>query len=73
MVTITHVFSSNGDGDESRTPGRSGAWDPTVSNTPAQQPGNFENYDFDESSPSPNYNQVNVSELVQPGMFLCCL
>ena len=25
----------------SRTPGRSGAWDPTVSNTPAQ-PGNFD-------------------------------
>ena len=43
-------------GDEgSRTPGRSGAWDPTVSNTPAQ-PGNFDNYDFDETSPSPNYN-----------------
>ena len=39
----------------SRTPGRSGAWDPTVSNTPAQ-PGNFDNYDFDETSPSPNYN-----------------
>ena len=34
---------------------RSGAWDPTVSNTPAQ-PGNFDNYDFDETSPSPNYN-----------------
>ena len=65
MVTITHVFSSNGDGDGSRTPGRSGAWDPTVSNTPAQ-PGNFENYDFDESSPSPNYNPVSGSELVLP-------
>merc|ERR1719445_2375120 len=41
--------------DGSRTPGRSGAWDPTVSNTPAQ-PGNFDSYDFDETSPSPNYN-----------------
>lgn len=41
--------------DGSRTPGRSGAWDPTISNTPAQ-PGNFDNYDFDETSPSPNYN-----------------
>merc|ERR1719499_1261237 len=41
--------------DGSRTPGRSGAWDPTVSNTPAQ-PGNYDNYDFDETSPSPNYN-----------------
>ena len=41
--------------DGSRTPGRSGAWDPTVSNTPAQ-PGSFDNYDFDETSPSPNYN-----------------
>ena len=29
--------------DGSRTPGRSGAWDPTVSNTPAQ-PGNFDRY-----------------------------
>ena len=45
---------SHGD-DGSRTPGRSGAWDPTVSNTPAQ-PGNFDSYDFDETSPSPNYN-----------------
>merc|ERR1719429_484737 len=41
--------------DGSRTPGRSGAWDPTVSNTPAQ-PGNYDSYDFDETSPSPNYN-----------------
>ena len=48
-MTLSH-------GEEgSRTPGRSGAWDPTVSNTPAQ-PGNFDNYDFDETSPSPNYN-----------------
>ena len=43
-------------GDEgSRTPGRSGAWDPTVANTPAQS-GNFDGYEFDETSPSPNYN-----------------
>ena len=47
---------SHGDGDGSRTPGRSGAWDPTVSNTPRAEPGNFDNYDFDETSPSPNYN-----------------
>ena len=48
-MTLSH-------GEEgSCTPGRSRAWDPTVSNTPAQ-PGNFDNYDFDETSPSPNYN-----------------
>merc|ERR1719251_268085 len=47
---------SHGDGDGSRTPGRSGAWDPTVSNTPRAEPGNFDSYDFDETSPSPNYN-----------------
>lgn len=41
--------------DGSRTPGRSGAWDPTVSNTPAQ-PREFEDYNFDDTSPSPNYN-----------------
>ena len=45
---------SHGD-DGSRTPGRSGAWDPTVANTPAQ-PGNYDGYEFDETSPSPNYN-----------------
>ena len=48
-MTLSH-------GEEgSCTPGRSRAWDPTVSNPPAQ-PGNFDNYDFDETSPSPNYN-----------------
>jgi len=47
---------SHGDGEGSRTPGRSGAWDPTVSNTPRAEPGSFDNYDFDETSPSPNYN-----------------
>merc|ERR1712098_825170 len=57
--------------DGSRTPGRSGAWDPTVSNTPAQ-PGSFDNYDFDETSPSPNYNpgtpepQVTALRVVDP-------
>jgi len=41
--------------DGSRTPGRSGAWDPTISNTPAH-PKDFDDYSFDENSPSPNYN-----------------
>jgi len=40
--------------DGGSTPGRSGAWDPTVSNTPARE---FEDYSFDEASPSPvTYN-----------------
>ena len=46
-------FSHGEDG--SRTPGRSGAWDPTISNTPAH-PKDFDDYSFDENSPSPNYN-----------------
>ena len=41
--------------DGSRTPGRSGAWDPTISNTPAQTR-EFDDYNFDDTSPSPNYN-----------------
>jgi len=41
--------------DGSRTPGRSGAWDPTVSNTPAPTR-EFDDYSFDDNSPSPNYN-----------------
>merc|ERR1719273_883328 len=41
--------------DGSRTPGRSGAWDPTISNTPPH-PKDFDDYSFDENSPSPNYN-----------------
>ncbi|XP_037068166.1 transcription elongation factor SPT5-like [Pollicipes pollicipes] len=41
--------------DGSTTPGRSGAWDPTVSNTPARS--DFDDYSFDEASPSPvTYN-----------------
>merc|ERR1712223_1909260 len=45
---------SHGD-DGSRTPGRTGAWDPTITNTP--NPGrDFEEYGFDDSTPSPNYN-----------------
>ncbi|XP_014681911.1 PREDICTED: transcription elongation factor SPT5-like isoform X2 [Priapulus caudatus] len=38
--------------DGSRTPGRSGAWDPTNANTPAR--GNDYDYHFDEPSPSPS-------------------
>jgi len=49
-------------GDEgSRTPGRSGAWDPTVSNTPAQSR-EFDDYNFDDTSPSPNYNPGTPSQ-----------
>lgn len=56
---------SHGEGEGGRTPGRTGAWDPTVANTPAQ-PGNFDNYDFDESSPSPNYNPVSGAPAPSP-------
>eukprot|EP00094_Tigriopus_californicus_P005339 TCALIF_05148-PA protein Name:"Similar to SUPT5H Transcription elongation factor SPT5 (Homo sapiens)" AED:0.12 eAED:0.12 QI:0/0.33/0.3/1/0.77/0.8/10/0/1058 len=41
--------------DGSRTPGRSGAWDPTVTNTPAASR-DFDDYSFDDTTPSPNYN-----------------
>lgn len=41
--------------DGSRTPGRSGAWDPTVTNTPATNR-EFDDYSFDDTTPSPNYN-----------------
>ena len=41
-------------GDGSRTP-RSGAWDPTVQNTPSGAR-EYDDYNFDETSPSPNYN-----------------
>jgi len=47
--------------DGSRTPGRSGAWDPTVSNTPAQSR-EFDEYNFDDTSPSPNYNPGTPSQ-----------
>ena len=47
--------------DGSRTPGRSGAWDPTVSNTPAQSR-EFDDYNFDDTSPSPNYNPGTPSQ-----------
>merc|ERR1719510_1020436 len=47
---------SHGAGEDgSRTPGRTGAWDPTITNTP--NPGrDYEDYGFDDSTPSPNYN-----------------
>lgn len=35
--------------------GRSGAWDPTVSNTPAHSR-DFDDYSYDDTTPSPNYN-----------------
>jgi len=41
--------------DGSRTPGRSGAWDPTVTNTPSANR-DYDDYSFDDTSPSPNYN-----------------
>jgi hypothetical protein len=41
--------------DGSRTPGRSSAWDPTVSNTPAASR-DYDDYNFDDTTPSPNYN-----------------
>ena len=37
----------------SRTPGQSGAWDPTVTNTPART-ADFDNYNIEETG-SPNY------------------
>ena len=41
--------------DGSRTPGRSGAWDPTVTNTPSATR-DFDDYNYDDTTPSPNYN-----------------
>jgi len=41
--------------DGSRTPGRSGAWDPTVTNTPSAAR-DFDDYNYDDTTPSPNYN-----------------
>lgn len=41
--------------DGSRTPSHGGAWDPSNANTPARS-GDFEDYHFDEPSPSPTYN-----------------
>ena len=50
--------------DGSATPGRSGAWDPSISNTPARP--DFDDYSFDEASPSPaaNYNPGERDEEV---------
>lgn len=39
-----------------RTPSHGNAWDPTNANTPARGSGDFEDYPFDEPSPSPTYN-----------------
>lgn len=50
--------------DGSRTPGRSGAWDPTVSNTPMASR-EYDDYNFDETSPSPNYNPGTPSLTAQ--------
>ena len=41
--------------DGSRTPGRSGAWDPTITNTPSANR-DYDDYSFEDTSPSPNYN-----------------
>lgn len=41
--------------DGSATPGRSGAWDPTVANTP-RHTNDFDSYPMDDASPSPGYN-----------------
>ena len=46
---------SHGEGDGSRTPGRSGAWDPTITNTPSANR-DYDDYSFDDTTPSPNYN-----------------
>ncbi|KAG8235707.1 hypothetical protein J437_LFUL016326 [Ladona fulva] len=46
--------------DGSRTPGQSGAWDPTITNTPARSTsggaGDFDTFSLDDASPSPGYN-----------------
>ncbi|CAL1263965.1 unnamed protein product [Larinioides sclopetarius] len=39
-----------------RTPSHGGAWDPTNANTPARGSGDFDDYPYDEPSPSPAYN-----------------
>lgn len=39
----------------SQTPGRQSAWDPNITNTPAHR-SEFDDYSFDEASPSPAYN-----------------
>merc|ERR1719249_315748 len=41
--------------DGSRTPGRSGAWDPTVTNTPSASR-DYDDFNYDDTTPSPNYN-----------------
>lgn len=42
--------------DGSRTPGQSGAWDPTITNTPARSTDYESSYSLDDASPSPGYN-----------------
>ncbi|XP_046987782.1 transcription elongation factor SPT5 [Schistocerca americana] len=50
--------------DGSQTPGRSGAWDPTIANTP-RRPNEFDSYPIDDASPSPTYNPSTPA--YQPG------
>ncbi|KAA0192293.1 hypothetical protein HAZT_HAZT006833 [Hyalella azteca] len=39
----------------SQTPGRQSAWDPNITNTPARS-SDFDEYSYDEATPSPAYN-----------------
>lgn len=50
-----HYGSMTPSHDGSATPGRQSAWDPTITNTPARH-NEFDDYSFDEASPSPAYN-----------------
>ncbi|KAK8402706.1 hypothetical protein O3P69_000806 [Scylla paramamosain] len=50
-----HYGSMTPSHDGSATPGRQSAWDPTITNTPARH-SEFDDYSFDEASPSPAYN-----------------
>lgn len=51
-----HYSSMTPSHDGSRTPGQSGAWDPTITNTPAHRSSDLDAYSLDEASPSPGYN-----------------
>lgn len=51
-----HYSSMTPSHDGSRTPGQSGAWDPTITNTPAHRSSDLDSYSLDEASPSPGYN-----------------
>ncbi len=79
-MTPSHGGGAGGE-DGSRTPGRSGAWDPTVTNTPAASR-DYDDYNFDDSTPSPNYNPGTPGGgsgsgyaqvfYIQRTIFLCC-